>query len=181
MEKILEISKKYNLFIIEDAAQAIGANLKKKVGNLGDVACFSLHPLKNLNVLGDGGMITTNSEKIYNKILLLRNHGLKDRNTCIEWGLNSRLDDLQAAFALIRLKKIDKTNDRFREIASKYTEELRDVDCPFDDENEYCVYHNYMIKVNDRENLMKYMLEKFGVQTAVHYPKLIHVPCCKKN
>ena len=146
------------------------------IGSLGDVACFSFHPLKNLNILGDGGVITTSNKSIYERLKLLRNHGLQDRNTCIEWGLNSRLDELQAAFALTRLKDIDITNQRFREIASIYREELKHlVECPFDDENEYCVYHNFVIKVDKRDELMKHMLDNFGVQTAIHYPKLIHM------
>jgi len=176
MEKILSLSKKYNLFIIEDAAQAVGAKYKnKKIGSFGDISCFSLHPLKNLNILGDGGIITTNDRSIYERLKLLRNHGLEDRNTCLEWGLNSRLDELQAAFASKRLKQIDKTNERFREIAFSYTQGLKHiVDCPFEADDEYCVYHNFVIKVDNRDKLMSYMLNKFGIQTAIHYPKLIH-------
>ena len=104
--------------IIEDAAQAVGAKFKgKRIGSFGIAAMFSLHPLKNLGVLGDGGVITTNSDEMYDKIRKLRNHGLIDRDHCEIWGYNSRLDELQAAVASIRLHKLDESTTNVRKIA----------------------------------------------------------------
>ena len=108
MEKILKIAKKYGLFVVEDACHAILAHddNKKFAGNFGVTGCFSMHPLKNLNVWGDGGIITTNNKKIYEKLKLLRNHGLESRDNCKIYGYNSRLDTIQAAVGLEMIKKI---------------------------------------------------------------------------
>ena len=105
MKKILTIAKKYNLHVVEDACHAIMAHddKKKYAGNFGITGCFSMHPLKNLNVWGDGGIVTTNNKKIYDKIRLIRNHGLISRNDCKVYGYNSRLDTIQAAVGLKKL------------------------------------------------------------------------------
>ena len=185
MDKITKICSDYNIDIIEDAAQAIGAKYKgHRVGSLGTIGCFSLHPLKNLAVYGDGGFLTTNSTQLYERIKLLRNHGLSDRNTCEEWGVNSRLDTLQAAIALYKLPKLEELNLKFREIAKTYWEGLNNiVEAPTDKRGEYGVYHNYVIQVDekDRDKLMEYLLFEHGVQTAIHYPKLIHTQPAAKN
>jgi len=115
MTKIQSIAKKYNLKIIEDAAQAMGSYHKKKhAGSFSQVAAFSTHPLKNLNALGDGGFITTNNKKIYQKIKLLRNHGIKRRDHIEIYGVNSRLDVLNAEILKIRLKKLKLINNKRR-------------------------------------------------------------------
>ncbi len=182
MDKINEIAKEYSLFVIEDAAQAIGARYKnRRVGSLGDVAAFSLHPLKNLNVMGDGGLVTTNNVEVYEKIKRDRNHGLIDRDNCLEWGLNSRLDALQAELANYKLNYIEKWNERFREIAAKYREALKDiVEVPCDKSHEYAVYHNFVIYSEERDSLMAFLLDK-GIETKIHYPVLLHLQPAAKN
>ncbi len=176
MDEILRIAKKHTLFVIEDAAQAVGARYKnKRVGSLGDIGCFSLHPLKNLHVHGDGGVITTNNPELYRKLLLLRNHGLRNRDECTFWAYNSRLDAIQAAIAGIKLKRLDEWNARYRRIAEKYREGLRDiVEVPIDKPAEEAVYHNFIIQTDRREALQKYLLER-GIETKVHYPIPLHL------
>lgn len=182
MSKILELAKKHDLFVIEDAAQAVGSTYKKKkVGSFGHTAAFSLHPLKNLNVLGDGGVITTDSKKIYNHILKDRNHGLIDRNTSTIWGLNSRLDELQAEIAYFRLKHLKKINNYHNKIANIYIKNLSHIlDVPFMKSYEVSSFHNFIIKVKKRNSLMKY-LNSNGIETKIHYPKLLHLQPCSKN
>lgn len=183
MDAISTIAEKAGIVVLEDAAQAIGAKYKgKKVGGLGIVGGFSLHPLKNLHVYGDGGILTTNSEDVYEEALILRNHGLKDRSTCLRWGMNSRLDNLQAAIGSRKLKLLDTLNDRFREIAHIYGQELDDIlEVPKDQGNEYSVYHNFVVQTDDRDELMEYLLREHNIHTAIHYPKLIHTQPAAKS
>jgi dTDP-4-amino-4,6-dideoxygalactose transaminase len=147
---ILDIAKKYNLYVIEDCAQAIGSSYNgKKVGSFGDIGCFSFFPSKNLGCMGDGGIITTNSDFLAERIKGLRNHGGKVRYYHDELGLNSRLDEVQAAILRIKLPHLDKWNARRREIAYKYNELLKDVQeiqTPVELDNTYCVYHQYTVK-----------------------------------
>lgn len=179
MTKITKIADEYNIPVIEDCAQAIGAKWdEKKVGSFG-IGCFSLHPLKNLSACGDGGIITTNDKEFYEKISKLRNHGLKDRNTIIMPGLNSRLDELQAAVLNVKRKYLDRTIKKRRELANKYKELFKEksmIDLlyfPYDTKNEFSVYHTYVVRVNKRDKLMKHLSEK-GIETKIHYPKSIH-------
>ena len=176
MDQINKISKKYNLHVIEDAAQAIGARFKgKRVGSFGIAAGFSLHPVKNLSVYGDGGIITTNKYDLYDKLKKLRNHGLVNRDECVLWGYNSRLDPLQAGFASIKLKKLESRNERCREIAEFYCNQLRDyVWVPKDDDSEESVYHNYIIKTEYRDELSAFLSNQ-GIGSCVHYPIPIHL------
>jgi len=176
MEAINEIASHRGLVVVEDAAQAIGARYKgKRVGSLGAAAGFSLHPLKNLAVLGDGGVVTTDRDDVYERISKLRNHGLRNRDECEIWGYNSRLDPLQAAIASLKLKHLDAWNRRCRDIASFYRANLRDlVWVPEDREYEESVYHNFIIRLERRDELMQY-LETRGVGTRIHYPVPIHL------
>ncbi len=176
MDTILIIARKHGLYVIEDAAQAIGARYKgKRVGSLGSTGCFSLHPLKNLHVHGDGGIITTNNKELYEKLLKLRNHGLKNRDECDFWGYNSRLDSIQAAIGNIKLEYLDDWNKRHKEIAAMYRKNLSDVvTVPVDKEFEEPVYHNFMIQGDKRDELQKYLLER-GIETKIHYPIPIHL------
>ena len=121
MDILLDFCSKNNLYLIEDSAQAIGAynDKKQKAGSIGIASSFSLHPLKNLAIYGDGGVVTTNSCELANKIKTLRNHGLINRDECITWGYNTRLDELQAAYALIKLKFIESWTNRYIEIAKQ--------------------------------------------------------------
>jgi dTDP-4-amino-4,6-dideoxygalactose transaminase len=176
MDEINAIARAHNLFVIEDAAQAIGASLNgRPVGSLGHAAGFSLHPLKNLHVHGDGGFITTNDEKLAQHLRILRNHGLLDRDTCSEWALNSRLDSLHAAIGTFKFKHLDAWTRRFREIADRYREGLKDcVRVPVDRPGEVAVYHNFVVLADRRDELMAYLLAR-GVETKIHYPILLHL------
>lgn len=181
MDEINAIAKKYNLFVIEDSAQAIGARYKgKRVGGLSNAAGFSLHPLKNLGIYGDGGLIATNDDILYEKLKKLRNHGLINRDECEVWGYNSRLDTIQAAFANTKLKYLEKWNARCHEIATIYKNNLIGIETPVDQEWEYCVYHNFVIKTINRDLMMKYLKEN-GVDTRVHYPIPIHLQTAAKE
>ncbi len=176
MDPILEIARKHRLHVIEDSAQAVGASYKgKKAGSFGVVSCFSLHPLKNLHVHGDGGVITTDDKSLYERLMKMRNHGMKNREECEFWGYNSRLDGIQAAIANIKLPHLDRWNQRFREIAARYTEALADcVQVPIDREYEVPVYHRYIIRHTRRDAMQSYLAEQ-GIETKVNYPIPLHL------
>ena len=162
--------------IINDAAQAVGAEYDGiSVTRFQHVACFSLHPLKNLHGAGDGGFITTDDNDLAKDLRLLRNHGLFDRDTVVRPGYNSRLDSLQAIFAWHGLQHIDEINDIRRLNAARYDEGLRGlpgVTVPARDPRALQVYHTYIIQVARRAELIKYLTEK-GIEAKIHYP----VPC----
>lgn len=181
VDSIQEVLEGKDIVLIEDAAQAVGAKINgKRVGSFGIAAMFSLHPLKNLGVLGDGGVITTNNSEIYNRIIKLRNHGLVDRDHCEIWGYNSRLDEIQAAIGSIRLGKLDNNTSRVREIANKYSVELMDlVKLPKSYDASEPVFHNYIIHTQNRDELQAFLLS-IGVETKVHYPVPIHLQECAK-
>lgn len=176
MPAIKSLARRYDLYVIEDAAQAIGASLNGiKVGSLGDIAAFSLHPLKNLFVIGDGGFITTNCPFVYEKIKQFRNHGLIDRNTCASWGMNSRLDTLHCAIGLKKVGVFEDITSRFRKVARTYQEGLNDVvDVPKERDGMKSVYHNFVIKCDRRDELREF-LEGKGIETKIHYPILLHL------
>jgi len=179
MDPIIELAKKYNLKAIEDAAQAHGAEYKgKKVGSIGDVACFSFYPGKNLGAYGDAGMITTNSEEIAKKVKLLRNHGriTKKYEHEIE-GYSSRLDNLQAAILRVKLKYLNNWNDSRRDNAKKYNELLNNtagIITPYEADYAKHVYHLYVIRTEDRDKLREELKSK-GVATGIHYPIPLHL------
>jgi dTDP-4-amino-4,6-dideoxygalactose transaminase len=182
MDEINDIARRRGLFVVEDAAQAIGARYRgKRVGSLGTAAGFSLHPLKNLGVYGDGGLITTDDAELDAKLRKLRNHGLRNRDECEIWGFNSRLDSMQAAFAEIKLNLLDGWNNRCREIANTYREGLADcVQVPVDQPWEECAYHNFVIRTDKRDELVAH-LKEHGVDTRVHYPIPIHLQDAAKD
>lgn len=182
MDEINMLAQKHGLFVVEDAAQAIGARYKgKRVGSFGLAAGFSLHPLKNLGVYGDGGLITTSDQYLNAALRKLRNHGLKNRDECELWGFNSRLDAMQAAFASIKLRKLDGWNSRCREIAGLYRDGVGDfVEVPVDQVWEECVYHNFVIRTEYRDELMQF-LKDHGVDTRIHYPIPIHLQEAAKD
>jgi len=172
MESIMEIAKKHNLKIIEDAAQAHGAALNgKKAGAWGDLTAFSFYPTKNLGSLGDAGAVTTDNEHYADKIKTLRNYGSKKKYYNELIGVNSRLDELQAGFLRIKLKSLDKINKHKNKLASIYNEELSDNKFikPLIDNNYYHIYHIYNIRHNERDKLKIY-LENKGIKTDIHYP-----------
>ena len=170
MNMITKIAKKHNLAVVEDCAQATGALYKgKKVGTIGDCGAFSFYPTKNLGAYGDGGAIVTNSEKIYLKAKLYRNYGQEDKYNHTLNGLNSRLDEIQAAVLATKLKFLDSWNQKRRKIAKKYSTELETVDFLKNDSDSVHVHHLYVVKSNNRDKLMNH-LTKNGVEALIHYP-----------
>ena len=171
MEYLLDIAPA-GLLIIEDCAQAHGARLvDMSVGSFGDVAAWSFYPTKNLGCLGDGGAITTSDYRLHRKLLDLREYGKGNY-----MGLNSRLDELQAAFLRYRLKNLDQTNEKRRKIAALYDERLigcDEVTIPLGLSNAHDVYHQYVIFANRRDALREFLAEK-GVWTMIHYPRPAH-------
>ena len=179
MEKIRKIAKKYNLFIVEDAAQSFGAEYKeKKVGSLGDCGCFSFFPSKNLGSFGDGGLITTNNKSVQKVINILRNHGQKKQYSAQYLGFNSRLDSLQAAILLTKLKYIDKFNKKRIEIANQYNQAFKNIpqlQTPLSfilHPSSFFshIHHLYTIRVSgQRDKLLNY-LNSNGIGARVYYP-----------
>lgn len=172
-ENLKNIAEKYQLKIIEDNAQAIGAEWNgKKTGNLGDAAGFSFYPGKNLGALGDAGAITTNDDELSKTIRALANYGSNQKYVNIYQGLNSRLDEIQAAVLDIKLKYIDEENTVRKNIAKKYIAEISNpkIILPENpaDENEH-VWHLFVIRTENRNELQKYLTEN-GIQTLIHYP-----------
>ncbi len=182
MDPILEIARKHKLAVIEDAAQAIGTEYKgKRAGSFGHANAFSLHPLKTLNACGDGGILTTNDEKIASLIKQLRNIGLKDRIHSDVWGYNSRLDSLQAAFVNAKLPKVNSWISQRRKNAAFYAKNLSDVViCPCEETYERQAYHLFVIQADRRDELAEYLL-KNGIETKIHYPIPIHLQKCAEN
>ena len=183
MDPIIEIARKYNLKVIEDAAQAIGSKYRgKPSGSLGHVGCFSVHPLKNLSACGDGGFLTTNDENLYKKAKSLRNHGIVERDRVDSFGYVSRMDNLQAAILNYRLKKLDQIIEKRRINAKCYFEyiDTPQVKLPIEQEKELNSYHTFVIQVKSRNKLKDYLFSK-GIETAIHYPTPIHLqPAAEK-
>ena len=176
LDKLLKICKKKKINLIEDAAHAFGTKYKKKyIGTIGDVGIFSLHPRKSFHVLGDGGLIVTNNTSLYRKILLMRNHGLINRDQSLIWGTNSRLDNLQAGFGNIMLKKITLWNKKQLNIAKTYSKNLSNsLKKPiYRSEISNPTFHQYIIRTKYRNDLRKF-LSKNNIDTAIHYPIPIH-------
>lgn len=171
MDKIKEIARKYNLFIIEDVAQAHGAAYKgKKVGTFGDLACFSFFPGKNLGAYGDGGAIVSNNDDLAKKTRMFANHGRIEKYNHEFEGVNSRLDGLQAAILDIKLKYLDKWTRRRREIAEMYGDALKDlVIIPHELPYVKHVYHLYVIRTKNRDKVKASLQEK-SIATGIHYP-----------
>lgn len=178
MDDINHIAKKYNLIVIEDACQAFGATYKEKeVGSLGDTACFSFFPTKNLPTIGDGGMITTSDSELANRIRSLRVHGSYKKYHHNEIGFNSRLDEIHAAVISTNLNYIDQWNEQRRKLASRYDEKLRDISSlklPYSCPDSKHVYHLYCVGSGRREKV-RAALEKHEISTGVYYPRCIHL------
>jgi dTDP-4-amino-4,6-dideoxygalactose transaminase len=179
MHKVMEVAHKNNLIVIEDAAQALGSTFKgRKAGSFGLTGCFSLYPFKLLGAYGDAGIVTTNDEKIADKITWLRDHG-QDRKTrdvrC--YGFNARLDNLQAALLEIKLRHLNEWLDRRRAIAEMYRKGLSDIKAlklpHFDDDKYRDVYQNYVVRAERRDELAKF-LEENGVEIMISWSKAMH-------
>ena len=177
MPKLMKLAKKYKLPLVEDACQSILANINKKnAGTWGITGAFSLHPLKNINVWSDGGIITTNNKKIYKDLLLLRNHGLIDRDTVEISGYNSRLDTFQAVvgnWLLPQAKKIASKRIENANYLDKELSKIKEISIPPRPKNYRIVYHLYIIFAENRDKLYKYCLSK-KIEAKIHYPTPIY-------
>lgn len=171
MEPIMEICHKHKLYLIEDCAQAHGAKYKgKKAGTFGDLSAFSFYPSKNLGGLGDSGAVLTNNEEYYEKVRILRNYGSNVRYHNIYAGINSRLDEMQAAFLSIKLKALDDINLYKRNLARLYLENLnKQFILPVANDDYYDVYHIFNIRHKKRDKLKEFLLQN-GIKTEIHYP-----------
>ncbi len=178
MDSIMSIARKHGLKVIEDCAQAVGAEYKgQKVGAFGDIGCFSLHPLKTLNACGDGGVIVTNESQAYQRVKILRDNGMKNRSECVVWSSNSRLDTIQAAFLLVKLDYLEQWTEKRIENAKFYQKEfskLNFIRFPVDRSHEKSVYHTFVIQADQRDTLREYLAEK-GIGTKIHYPIPVHL------
>ena len=182
ISEIKRIIKKRKIYIIDDCAQAHGAkdSRGKKVGSLADISTFSFYPGKNLGAYGDAGIITTNSKKIYQNIRKLRNLGSEKKFIHEKIGMNSRLDSLQAIILSYKLKNLNKLNSKRKKIASFYNNEIINDKITKLNYSKNCVYHQYVILVNDRNKIIKYF-KKFKIQFGFHYPYALHQLKILKN
>lgn len=184
-DKIEKLARKYNLKIVEDNAQAIGAEIcNVKTGNLGDAAGFSFYPGKNLGALGDSGAITTNDKELARVVRAIANYGSEKKYNNEFRGLNSRMDEIQASFLSVKLKYIDEENSKRRKVAKFYSENIKNAKITLPrvvvgEENGH-VWHLFVIRTKNRDELQKY-LEKNGIQTLIHYPIPPHKQECYKT
>lgn len=181
MDAIKEIANKHNLQIYEDSAQALGSKFKGQcAGSFGIAGCISFYPAKILGCFGDGGAVLCNDEAVYKKLLQLRDHGRDEAGDVVSWGINSRLDNLQAAILLHSFKSYDNVINRRREIATRYQAQLSSLDelvlppAPDSDSDHFDVFQNYEIEATNRDSLKKH-LEENGVGTLVQWGgKAVH-------
>jgi len=176
MDKLMEIARKHNLIVIEDAAQALGAEFKgKKAGSFGLAGCFSFYPAKLLGAAGDGGIVATNNQDLAEKIRLLRNHGQKTKTEIVCYGFTSRLHNLQAAILNVKFKYVLEWIKKRREIAEIYNRGLSGVSgielppAPNSDERYFDIYQNYVLKAQKRDELFEFLKQK-GVETLIKDP-----------
>ena len=177
MTPICELAAEKGLLVIEDAAQAIGSRYKgEAAGTLGDIGCFSAHPLKNLNATGDAGFVATRHSHVAEKLRVLRNIGMRDRDTVVEWSGVARLDTLQAEILKLRLKYLPEVIERRRANAALYRHLLdpAKVFAPPCRQHEFNTFHTFVVQL-DRRNELKAHLEQQGIGTAIHYPVPIHL------
>jgi dTDP-4-amino-4,6-dideoxygalactose transaminase len=177
MPELLAIAKAHGLRVVEDAAQAFGSQQGgRATGTFGDVGCFSAHPLKNLNAMGDAGFVATDDDDIAARIRRLRNNGLFDRNTVVEWGTVSRLDTLQAVVLDHRLDGLDAVIARRRANAARYRA-LLDPSLVFHPESrpgDFDTFHTFVVQVDRRDALQRFLADR-GIGTSIHYPVPIHL------
>lgn len=188
MGAIMSLAKKYKVKVIEDAAQAIGAKYKGKgVGGLGDAGCFSFYPSKNLGAFGDGGLVTTNSKKVYEKLQMIRLHGMKKRYYHDMVGANFRMDEIQAAVLMVKIKYLADWSRARAERAMNYEKlfELsglagKKVILPLIESFNDSVYNQFVIRVKKRDKLKQFLFDK-GIGSEVYYPVALHMQKCFKE
>ena len=177
MPLILELAKQYNLTVIEDCAQAHGAELQGiKAGAWGDYGCFSFYPTKNLGAIGDGGIVVTNNSEAASRIREIREYGWKERYISSTEGINSRLDELQAAILRIKLRNLDNDNNSRRKIAAVYRNLLTgnsNITLPAEVQNTKHVYHQFVIQCDSQQTLLE-ELKRTGIYLGIHYPQPVH-------
>src|SRR3990167_4818110 len=178
MNEIMAIADIHGIHVVEDSCHGIKATYRDKpAGSLGHLGCFSFHPLKNLNVWGDGGIITTYSDELANQLKLMRNHGLKGRDECVMFSYNSRLDTLQAVVASHLLKKIDHITDsriKHANYFDKHLENIAEIRIPKREAYIKQVYHLYCIQCENRDALQVFLIRN-GIDAKVHYPVPMHL------
>jgi dTDP-4-amino-4,6-dideoxygalactose transaminase len=184
MDPLLEIAKKYGLIVIEDAAQAIGAEYKgRRAGSMGEMGCFSFFPSKNLGAFGDGGVVTTNSKTLCDDLRILRAHGAKPKYYHQRIGGNFRLDSLQAAVVSVKLTHLDKWTEARQENAVRYRALFKEtsldeqVILPYEKENRH-IYNQFVIRVTENRDSLKTFLQNAGIGTEVYYPVPLHLQQC---
>ncbi|OPX69204.1 MAG: Aspartate aminotransferase [Methanoregulaceae archaeon PtaB.Bin009] len=177
MEEIVEIAENHSLWIVEDACQSHGADINgRRTGSIGTLGCFSFYPTKNIGCYGDGGAITTNSADLCQRCRIYRDYGRVDRYSHAVTGINSRLDEIQAAVLRIKLEYLDKWNERRRTIAMRYIEGLERTDLvlPAEGSQKGHVFHNFVIRHKKRDEIKEKLSGK-GIESAIHYPIPIHL------
>ena len=178
MDHITAIALKHNIPIIEDCCQSVGSEHKRvQAGNYGLIGCFSFYPTKNLGTAGDGGMIETNNDKLAKKLRMLRAHGADNKYVHQLRGINSRLDELQAAMLRIKLRKLEKRTEKRISNAQTYSNSIQNFKTPITQQHSRHVFNNFSILSNNREKLMTY-LEKKGIGSCIHYPIPLHLQPC---
>ena len=184
MEPIMAIAQKYDIVVIEDAAQAIGAEYKgKRAGSIGDLGCFSFFPSKNLGAFGDGGIVTANSDDLHNKLAILRSHGAKPKYHHKMVGGNFRLDALQAAIVSIKLKHLDNWTHARQKNAARYNELFQDsgldewVVLPTVTEDRH-IYNQYVIRLKKNRDQLRQFLQEEGIGSEIYYPRPLHLQEC---
>ena len=177
MDAIMALAAKHNLKVVEDCAQSHGAQYKgKTTGSIGDIACYSFYPGKNLGAYGDGGFLATADAALAERIALIRNHGRKEKYVHLEWGYCYRLDGLQAAILDVKLKQLPHWIDGRRAVAARYSAEINNDRFQLQAAPAHCqhVYHLYVLLVDHREHFQNW-LKTHGVQSGVHYPIPLHL------
>lgn len=177
MSAVQEIVDQHNLKVIEDACQAHGAEYRgRKVGSFGAAGCFSFYPTKNLGAVGDAGVVVTDDSQLADKLKRLRDYGRVDTHTQESLGINSRLDEIQAAVLRVKLQYLDCWNERRKQLAQLYSDILRNTEImlPSAKEDVKHVFHRYVIRVKERDRLREY-LEAKNIQTLIHYPLPVHL------
>lgn len=183
MDHIVEICQKYNLYLIEDCAQAHGAKYNgKMVGTFGTIGCFSFYPSKNLGAFGDGGAIVTNKREISDFVRMFRNYGSDKKYYNKVVGANSRLDEIQAAVLRVKLRHLDTITEQHRAIADSYSAGIKskNIILPKIRKNATSVWHQYVVRCKDRDRLAKYLAQS-GIKTSIHYPVPPHLSEAYRN